>query len=165
VTFTAGYPGWVDDGRSLGGGSLSAAGAGPGMHGERMLAVRSCSRRRGRGAARFVPWTMSGGGTCECRLKPVSRQRLVSVAVVGSRTEAELIVGMLRDHGLDAMVSADDLARLDLALQAQGVRVLVAPDEATAAMLLLDRAADETAPPKLNRAQRWLVRLLGGRPE
>jgi hypothetical protein len=32
----------------------------------------------------------------------------VSVAVVASRIEAELIVGMLRSHGLRAAVSADD---------------------------------------------------------
>ena len=33
---------------------------------------------------------------------------MVSVAVVASRTEAELIVGMLRSHGVSATVSADD---------------------------------------------------------
>jgi hypothetical protein len=32
----------------------------------------------------------------------------VSVAVVASRTEAELIVGMLRSHSLRAAVAADD---------------------------------------------------------
>src|SRR5438128_9055162 len=32
----------------------------------------------------------------------------VSVAVVASRTEAELIVGMLRSYGLRAAVAADD---------------------------------------------------------
>ena len=31
----------------------------------------------------------------------------VSVAVVGSRTEAELIVGMLRSYGVGAVVAAD----------------------------------------------------------
>jgi hypothetical protein len=34
----------------------------------------------------------------------------VSVAVVASRTEAELIVAMLRSHGVSAVVSADDAA-------------------------------------------------------
>ncbi len=33
---------------------------------------------------------------------------IVPVAVVASRTEAELIVGLLRSHGLSAAVSADD---------------------------------------------------------
>jgi hypothetical protein len=34
------------------------------------------------------------------------------VAVVASRTEAELIVGMLRSHGVSAAVSADDAAAM-----------------------------------------------------
>ena len=68
-------------------------------------------------------------------------------------------------HGLSAEVSADDVARLDLALQAQGVRVLVAAQDATAALQLLDDGGDDAegagAPP-LNRFQRWIVRYLGG---
>jgi hypothetical protein len=67
----------------------------------------------------------------------------VSVAVVTSRTEAELIVGMLRSHGLRAAVSADDAGGQDPQLQLQGVRVLVAPaDEAPARQLLA--AAEDT---------------------
>lgn len=67
----------------------------------------------------------------------------VSVAVVDSRTEAELIVGMLRSHGLSAAVSADDAGGQYPQLQIQGVRVLVAPsDEASARRLLA--AADDT---------------------
>ena len=54
-----------------------------------------------------------------------------------SRTEAELIVGMLRNNDLTAAVSADDAGGQEPQLQAQGVRVLVAPsDEATARQLL-----------------------------
>jgi hypothetical protein len=61
----------------------------------------------------------------------------VPVAVVASRTEAELIVGMLRSNGLTAAVSADDAGGQDPQLQLQGVRVLVAPaDEASARRLL-----------------------------
>ena len=61
----------------------------------------------------------------------------VSVAVVASRTEAELIVGMLRSHGVSAAVSADDAGGQYPQLQAEGVRVLVAPsDEASARRLL-----------------------------
>ena len=57
----------------------------------------------------------------------------VPVAVVASRTEAELIVGMLRSNGLRAAVSADDAGGEEPQLQLQGVRVLVAPaDEASA---------------------------------
>jgi hypothetical protein len=68
----------------------------------------------------------------------------VPVAVVTSRTEAELIVGMLRNNNLRAAVSADDAGGQEPALQVQGVRVLVArSDEASARRLL---AAAEEGP-------------------
>jgi hypothetical protein len=68
----------------------------------------------------------------------------VSVAVVASRTEAELIVGMLRSNGLRAAVAADDAGGHEPQLQLQGVRVLVAPaDEASARQLI---AAANDAP-------------------
>ena len=68
----------------------------------------------------------------------------VSVAVVDSRIEAELIVGMLRSNGLRAVVSADDAGGVEPQLQLQGVRVLVAaPDEAAARQLLAE--ADEAS--------------------
>ena len=68
---------------------------------------------------------------------------MVSVAVVASRTEAELIVGMLRSHGMSAVVSADDAGGQYPQMQIEGVRVLVAPaDEASARRLLA--AADDT---------------------
>jgi Putative prokaryotic signal transducing protein len=66
----------------------------------------------------------------------------VPVAVVTSRTEAELIAGLLRNNDVRAAVSADDAGGQYPALQA-GVRVLVAPsDEAVARRLLA--AADDT---------------------
>jgi hypothetical protein len=69
----------------------------------------------------------------------------VPVAVVTSRTEAELIVGMLRNNDLRAAVSADDAGGTQPELQVQGVRVLVAPsDEARARELLA--AANDTPP-------------------
>jgi len=69
----------------------------------------------------------------------------VPVAVVASRAEAELIVGMLRSNGLRAAVAADDAGGQEPQLQLQGVRVLVAPsDEAPARQLL---AAAEDTPP------------------
>jgi hypothetical protein len=59
------------------------------------------------------------------------------VAVVASRMEAELIVGMMRSHGLNASLTADDVGGQDPQLQMQGVRVLVAAsDEALARELL-----------------------------
>jgi predicted Fe-Mo cluster-binding NifX family protein len=67
----------------------------------------------------------------------------VPVALATSRIEAELIVGMLRNNGVRAVVSADDAGGQQPPLQIQGVRVLVAPsDEATARQLLA--AADDT---------------------
>jgi putative signal transducing protein len=64
----------------------------------------------------------------------------VPVAVVGSRTEAELIVGMLRSNGLTAVVSADDAGGVEPQLQLQGVRVLVASSDEAAARQLLAEA-------------------------
>jgi Putative prokaryotic signal transducing protein len=70
----------------------------------------------------------------------------VPVTVVGSRIEAELIVGLLRSNGLRAAVSADDAGGQEPQLQLQGVRVLVAPsDEASARQLLAD--IDDSADP------------------
>jgi hypothetical protein len=61
----------------------------------------------------------------------------VTVAVVGSRIAAELIVGLLVDHGLSAALSADDAGGQEPQLQLQGVRVLVASrDEAAARQVL-----------------------------
>jgi hypothetical protein len=61
----------------------------------------------------------------------------VPVAVVGSRIEAELIVGLLRSNGLRATVSADDAGGQEPQLQLQGVRVLVASSDADPARRLL----------------------------
>ena len=61
----------------------------------------------------------------------------VPITVVPSLTEAELIVGMLRNNDLTAAVSADDAGGQEPQLQMQGVRVMVAPaDEAAARRLL-----------------------------
>jgi hypothetical protein len=69
----------------------------------------------------------------------------VPVAVVTSRTEAELIAGLLRNNDLRAVVSADDAGGQEPQLQAQGVRVLVAPSDAPAARRLLDAADQQGA--------------------
>ena len=63
----------------------------------------------------------------------------VPVAVARSRTEADLIVGMLRSNGVTAVVSADDAGGQEPQLQIHGVRVLVPPAaEVTARRLLAD---------------------------
>jgi Putative prokaryotic signal transducing protein len=63
----------------------------------------------------------------------------VTVAVVASRTEAELVAGLLRSNGLRAAVLADDAGGQDPQLQISGVRVLVdADDEAAARQVLAD---------------------------
>ena len=68
----------------------------------------------------------------------------VPVAVVTSRIEAELIVGMLRSNGVRAVVSADDAGGQYSPLQLGGVRVLVPrSDEASARRLI---AADNDIP-------------------
>ena len=70
------------------------------------------------------------------------------VAVVTSRTEAELIAGMLRSNSVPAAVSADDAGGQDPQLQILGVRVLVAPADQDAARELLadaDAAAEAEA--------------------
>jgi Putative prokaryotic signal transducing protein len=67
----------------------------------------------------------------------------VAVAVVPSRIEAELIVGLLRGNGVPAVVAADDAGGQEPQLQLDGVRVLVAAaDEAEARQII---AAAEAA--------------------
>jgi putative signal transducing protein len=63
----------------------------------------------------------------------------VTVAVVSSRTEAELVAGLLRSNGLRAAILADDAGGQDPQLQISGVRVLVdADDEAAARQVLAE---------------------------
>jgi hypothetical protein len=68
----------------------------------------------------------------------------VSVAVVRSRAEGDLIVGLLRSHGLRAAMATDDAGGQYPQLQQDGVEVLVpASDEAEARRLI---AAETTGP-------------------
>lgn len=53
----------------------------------------------------------------------------MTVAVVASRAEADLVVGLLASNGVHAVVSADDAGGQQPQLQLDGVRVLVAPDD------------------------------------
>jgi hypothetical protein len=61
----------------------------------------------------------------------------VSVAVVGSRVEAELAVGLLRSAGLKAAFSADDVGGQEPQLQQTGVHVFVAADDEAEARRIL----------------------------
>ena len=66
----------------------------------------------------------------------------VTVAQVPSRTEADLIAGLLSSNGVRSVVSADDAGGQEPQLQMDGVRVLVArSDEAAARQLLADAEA------------------------
>ena len=67
----------------------------------------------------------------------------VEVAVVDNRSEADLIVGLLRSNGLRAGILADDAGGTNPELQLQGVRVLVDPaDEAVARQLIAEAQAE-----------------------
>jgi hypothetical protein len=88
----------------------------------------------------------------------------VRVAVVSSRAEADLIVGLLGSNDVPAAVSADDAGAQEPELQVQGVRVMVAPsDEARARQLLaaVDETPAETGHP--SAFQRWKSSHLGHR--
>jgi len=63
--------------------------------------------------------------------------RTVPVAVVSSRTEADIIAGLLQSHGIEAFVSAGDAGGQEPQWQLKGVRVLVAPADAADAQELL----------------------------
>ena len=54
----------------------------------------------------------------------------VPVAYVSSRTEGEIVVGLLESQGVYARVNADDAGGQEPQLQLQGVQVLVAAAEA-----------------------------------
>jgi hypothetical protein len=71
---------------------------------------------------------------------------MVPVAVAGSRTEAEIIVGLLRSYGLRAALVADDVGGQEPQLQLQGVRVLVASADEAAARRVLAAAGDADGP-------------------
>jgi hypothetical protein len=94
--------------------------------------VRPCSQEQPSGRTRSRGVAIVDGAT-------------VSVAVVASRTEAELIAGMLRSRGVSAAVSADDAGGQYPQMQADGVRVLVAPSDEASARRLLAVADDDTS--------------------
>jgi hypothetical protein len=75
-------------------------------------------------------------------LSATDESATVPVAVVTSRTEAELIVGMLRSNGLRAAMSAHNTGERQPELQLQGVQVLVARSDEAAARQVLAAVED-----------------------
>ena len=61
----------------------------------------------------------------------------VVVTVVGSRAEADLVVGLLVSHGLRAAVATDDAGGQEPQWDLLGVRVVVPPADASLARQLL----------------------------
>ena len=123
----------VDAGRTaiipgLGDGTVCPTGAAGGLQRGMVSADRM---RRADGSAIMMP------------KEQIVEGLTVTLTVVTSRAEAELIAGLLRSNGLRAAVSADDAAGLDPQLQLEGVRVLVSPSEEAAARRIL--AAAEAA--------------------
>ena len=85
------------------------------------------------------------------------------IMVVGSRIEAELIVGRLRNGGVRAQISADDEGGMNLALQSGRVRILVSDmDVSKARRVLGDLIPAKKPMKKPSRWQRWLWKILGG---
>jgi hypothetical protein len=67
----------------------------------------------------------------------------VPVAVVSSRTEAALIVGLLESNGVRAWAVTDDAGGQEPQWQLEGVRVLVASSDAVLAGRLLSETATD----------------------
>lgn len=70
----------------------------------------------------------------------------VAVAVVSSRIEAELIVGLLRSHGLRAAAVSDDAGGQEPQWQLNAVQVLVPHADEHAAREILATVADRVGP-------------------
>jgi hypothetical protein len=68
---------------------------------------------------------------------------LTEAVRVISTVEAQLIAGMLRSNGIEALVATDDVGGLEPQLQLTGgVRVLVPTDELSAAQALIAEAQE-----------------------
>ena len=72
----------------------------------------------------------------------------VTVAVVPSRAQADLVVGLLNANGVPASYFADDAGGQEPQLQLNGVRVTVAVEDAAAAQEILsteDTSTEDTS--------------------
>jgi hypothetical protein len=69
--------------------------------------------------------------------------RAIPIASVANRSEAELVVGLLRSEGIAASISADDAGGAYPFELSGGARVLVAEGDAEAALEVLARGGSE----------------------
>lgn len=71
-------------------------------------------------------------------------QGLVRVAAFGSRTEAEMMVELLRNEGIDAITEIDDAGGLrpDVPMGMGGAKVLVRPEDEERAREILEHGGD-----------------------
>jgi len=71
-------------------------------------------------------------------------QGLVNVASFGSRTQAEMMVELLRNEGIDAIIEVDDAGGLrpDLPMGMGGAKVLVRPEDEERAREILEHGGD-----------------------
>lgn len=73
----------------------------------------------------------------------------VVVADVGSRLEADLVVGLLREYGIAARARVDDAGGMQPAMQLLGVSVTVAAADADEARAILASGFDLAEDPDL----------------
>ena len=85
------------------------------------------------------------------------------VTAAKSEVEAQMIVGMLRSHGIHAKVHGNDVSFRYPNTSWGGVRVLVPDGKAAEARRFIDGGRrHRTRSTQLNAFQRWVVRILGG---
>ena len=70
--------------------------------------------------------------------------QLITIGTFGTRTEAEIVQGLLASAGIDASISADDAGGAYPFVPSGGAQVLVDESDATAASEILANRTDET---------------------
>jgi cell division protein FtsN len=70
--------------------------------------------------------------------------RLVPVATFGTRSEAEIVQGLLASAGIDASISADDAGGAYLFVLSGGAQLLVDEDDVEAATQVLASETDKS---------------------
>ena len=70
--------------------------------------------------------------------------RLITIGSFGTRSEAEVVQGLLASAGIEALIRADDAGGAYPFLLSGGAHVLVDEDDAAAASELVANSTDET---------------------